>query len=110
MPTQWGDTMGFFEVLTQVIELLQRQERVSYRALKREFDLDDAYLEDLKAEIIQAKKLAVDEDGVVLIWAEASAISELTSPPAQPTQLPPVQGQHSLEGVLLPTVPSPDAG
>src|SRR4030095_4381334 len=68
MPTQWGDTMGFFEVLTQGIELLQRHERVSYRALKREFDLDDAYLDDLKAEIIQAKKLAVDEDGVGLVW------------------------------------------
>jgi hypothetical protein len=24
MSTQWGKTMGFFEVLTQVIELLQR--------------------------------------------------------------------------------------
>jgi len=59
--------MGFFEVLTQVIELLQRQGRVSYRALKREFSLDDAYLDDLKAEIIQAKKLAVDEDGAVLV-------------------------------------------
>src|SRR5262249_32319123 len=93
----------------QVIDWLQQDKRITYRALKRQFDLDDAYLEDLKAEIIQAKKLAVDEDGVVLIWAEASAISELTSPPAQPTQLPPVQGQHSLEGVLLPTVPSPDA-
>src|SRR5262245_11223000 len=78
MPTQWGDTMGFFEVLTQVIELLQRQERVSYRALKREFDLDDAYLDDLKAEIIQAKKLAVDEDGVVLVWTGNAA---LASPP-----------------------------
>jgi hypothetical protein len=29
--------------------------------LKRRFALDDEYLEDLKAEIIHAKKLAVDE-------------------------------------------------
>jgi class 3 adenylate cyclase/tetratricopeptide (TPR) repeat protein len=75
--------MGFFEVLTQVIELLQRQGRVSYRALKREFDLDDAYLDDLKAEIIQAKKLAVDEDGVVLVWTgNAAPISPPVSAPA----------------------------
>ena len=60
--------MTFAEVLTQVLDLLQREGRVSYRALKRRFDLDDDYLEDLKAEIIQAKRLARDEDGVVLVW------------------------------------------
>ena len=38
-------------------------------ALKRRFALDDEYLEDLKAELIQAKKLAVDEEGAVLVWA-----------------------------------------
>src|SRR5262245_14873704 len=60
--------MTFDEVLSQVRDLLQRQGRVSYRALKRRFDLDDEYLEDLKAEIIQAQRLAVDEDAVVLVW------------------------------------------
>ena len=61
--------MTFDEILAQVLDLLQRQGRVSYRALKRRFDLDDEYLEDLKAEIIQAQRLAVDEDGVVLVWS-----------------------------------------
>src|SRR5215831_15924620 len=60
--------MTFDEILTQILELLQRDGRVSYRALKRRFELDEEYLEDLKAEIIQAKKLAVDEDGAVLVW------------------------------------------
>jgi TOMM system kinase/cyclase fusion protein len=60
--------MTFDQVLAQVLDLLQREGRVSYRALKRRFDLDDDYLEDLKAEIIQAKRLAMDEDGVVLVW------------------------------------------
>ena len=46
--------MTFDEVLTRVLDLLQRQGRVSYRALKRRFDLDDDYLEDLKAELIKA--------------------------------------------------------
>src|SRR6266446_2504194 len=36
--------MTFDEVLAGVLDLLQRQGRVSYRALKRRFDLDDAYL------------------------------------------------------------------
>jgi class 3 adenylate cyclase len=65
--------MTFDEILTQVIELLQREGRVSYRALKRRFDLDDEYLEDLKAEIIEAKQLAVDEDGKVLVWTGGKA-------------------------------------
>jgi hypothetical protein len=60
--------MQFYEVLAQILELLQHQGRVSYRALKRQFDLDNEYLEDLKTEIIKAKRLAVDEDGDVLVW------------------------------------------
>ena len=55
--------MGFFEILAQIIELLQREQRVSYRALKREFSLDDAYLEDVKVELIEVKQLAVDHEG-----------------------------------------------
>ncbi|MBI3247492.1 MAG: AAA family ATPase [Deltaproteobacteria bacterium] len=61
--------MKFSAVVEQVLELLQRQTRVSYRALKREFELDDDYVEDLKVELIQARKLAIDEDGAVLVWA-----------------------------------------
>ena len=64
--------MTFDEMLAQVLDLLQRQGRVSYRALKRRFDLDDAYLEDLKAEIIKAQRLAIDEAGEVLVWAGAA--------------------------------------
>src|SRR5438128_7531242 len=59
--------------------------------------------------MIQAKQLAVDEGGVVLVWAGGSALSEPTSPPDQPMQPPPLQGQHPLQGVSLPTAPSPDA-
>jgi hypothetical protein len=60
--------MTFDEIPGQVIQLLQRQGRVSYRALKRRFNLDDEYLEDLKAELIKAQRVAVDEDGEVLVW------------------------------------------
>jgi len=60
--------MTFDDVLAQVLALLQRQGRVSYGALKRRFDLDEAYLNDLKTELIDAQRLAVDEDGRVLVW------------------------------------------
>ena len=45
--------MTFDEVVEQVRKLLQGRGRVAYRALKRRFDLDDDYLEDLKAELIR---------------------------------------------------------
>ena len=60
--------MRFSEVVDQAIEFLRRRERVSYRMLKREFDLDDEALEDLKAELIDAQRIAADEDGKVLVW------------------------------------------
>jgi hypothetical protein len=68
--------MTFDELLAQVLDLLQRQGRVSYRALKRRFALDDDYLEDLKAEIIKAQRLAVDEDGEVGAHDQAIAAAQ----------------------------------
>jgi hypothetical protein len=60
--------MTFYEVLAQVLELLQREKRVSYCALQRQFALDEDYLEALKDELIYAKKWAIDEEGKVLVW------------------------------------------
>jgi class 3 adenylate cyclase/predicted ATPase len=64
--------MTFDEILTQIRDLLRRQGRVSYRALRRRFDLDDDYLEDLKIELIKAERIAIDEDGEVLVWRPTS--------------------------------------
>jgi len=66
----------FSALVEQVLELLQRQGRVSYRALKREFELDDDYIEDLKEEIIKARRLAIDEDDAVLVWTGKGAGEE----------------------------------
>ena len=71
--------MTFDEILVQVLELLQREGRLSYPALKLRFHLDDAYLEALKAELIKAKRLAVDEDGEVLVWAGKTGEREAKS-------------------------------
>ncbi len=51
--------MTFKEVLSQVIDWLQQDKRISYRALKRQFNLDDAYLEDLKAELIEVREFSL---------------------------------------------------
>src|SRR5262249_50157698 len=75
--------MDFYAVLDEILELLQRHKRVTYRALKRQFGLDDAYLEDLKAEIIEARQLAVDQDGTVLVWCgDVAAPPPSTAVPA----------------------------
>src|SRR3989441_2190666 len=80
--------MTFYEVLEQVLALLQQHGRVTYRALKRQFALDDDYIEDLKAELIQAGRLAVDEQGAILVWSGGAAGSlDLPSPGSQPTPL-----------------------
>jgi hypothetical protein len=39
--------VNFDELLEQVLALVQRQGRVSYRAIKRRFDVNDDYLADL---------------------------------------------------------------
>src|SRR5215831_12008253 len=57
-----GAAMWFFGVVTLTIALLQRQGRITYRALKRGFELDDAALEDLRRELI-FRRLARDEAG-----------------------------------------------
>jgi class 3 adenylate cyclase len=60
--------MTFEELVDQAIAMLARRGRVTYRALKRQFQLDDDVLEDLTVEIIKARRLAVDEGGEVLAW------------------------------------------
>jgi hypothetical protein len=59
--------MTFEEILDQAIDILRRRGRLTYGALKRQFHLDDAYLEDLKEEPIEGQRLALDEQGQVLV-------------------------------------------
>ena len=60
--------MDFVAVVDQVIALLHQRGRVAYRTLKRQFQLDDEALEDLKIELIDSQRLATDEQGTVLVW------------------------------------------
>ena len=61
--------------------MLQRRGRVTYRTLKRQFQLDDDDLEDLKEELIYGQRLAVDEDGRVLVWIGEASTSRVEPPP-----------------------------
>jgi class 3 adenylate cyclase len=79
--------MRFLELLTLAAALLQREKRISCRALGRIFELDDACLEDLKFELVHAKRLAVDQDGEVLVWVEQPEIT-VHAPPLASTAEP----------------------
>jgi class 3 adenylate cyclase len=93
--------MTFDEVLAQVVALLQRQGRVSYGALKRRFALDDAYLNDLKTELIEAQRLAVDEAGRIMVWI--GTVDTLPAPPVPPLALQAdISPQGHVPAVALP--------
>jgi class 3 adenylate cyclase/tetratricopeptide (TPR) repeat protein len=61
--------VDFDQILDQAIEMLQRRGRISYRALKRQFDLDDDYLKDLKDEILYTQSNVVEDGERGLVWA-----------------------------------------
>src|SRR5262245_15155130 len=102
--------MTFEEILDQAIAMLQRRGRVSYRALQRQFQLDDAYLQDLTAEIVEVLQLAVDQDHTMLVWTGGPSAPAPVSPPP-PSMLPPdAQEPHSTPRVPAPGVPhAPEA-
>ena len=79
--------MTFYEMLEQVIALLQRHGRLSYRALKVQFELDDDRLDLLKEELIDIQHVAQDQDGRMLVWTRGTETPpHSTSVPAPPVQ------------------------
>src|SRR5215510_899661 len=102
--------MTFDDILAQIIDLLKRQGRVSYSALKRRFDLDDDYLNDLKDELLYVHPVR-DDEGRGLIWTGNTASGQAVAPySTQTTPQPAVQEQCSPQTTPLPTAPPlPDA-
>src|SRR5262245_16680153 len=93
--------MTFEELLDQVLAMLRRRGRVSYRTLTRQFALDGADLEDLKEAILFAHPQVVDEDGRGLVWTGAAGAVPLPAPDSlqpveQPVTLTPRGGQTAV--------------
>jgi hypothetical protein len=104
--------MTFDEILAQGIDLLQRQGRVSYGALKRRFDLDDAYLEDLKGEILYVHESEVEADERGFTWTGATEDlqgttnpSDRTAPQSVVEQAPKRDRQHLGSPGRVPSTP-----
>jgi class 3 adenylate cyclase/tetratricopeptide (TPR) repeat protein len=83
--------MDFYAILDQVIALLRQRQRVTYRALKVQFQLHDDALEALKEELIEAQHLAADEAGRILVW-----IGDAGSMPLAPSVLASTQDRAPL--------------
>src|SRR5262249_55495644 len=97
--TRKESIMDFYAVLDQVLALLRQRGRVSYRALKRQFDLDDAYLDDLKLELIEVQQCARDQEDTMLVWtgeAMSAATPEPGQAPAPLTYTPPYLAEKIL--------------
>jgi class 3 adenylate cyclase len=96
--------MTFDEILDHAIAMLQRRGRLTYGTLKRQFQLDDAALEDLKNELIKGQRLAVDEDGDVLIWVGDARTAP--TPASQVLQSTTTPADHQIEQPTLHSLPA----
>src|SRR5262249_49778718 len=108
-PSTWqgGDGMDFVAVVDQAIALLRQRGRLTYGTLKRQFQLDDAALDDLKDELIVGQRLAVDENGRVLVWTGGpSSAPTMASPLPPPITAEVAPTQVGASPVVPPT---PDA-
>jgi class 3 adenylate cyclase/predicted ATPase len=81
--------VGFVAVVDQAIALLRQRGRLTYRTLQRQFQLDEAALEDLKVELIEGQRLAIDERGTVLVWTGDAATPPAPPPPSSQPASPP---------------------
>src|SRR6266852_863953 len=66
--------MTFEEILDQAIAMLQRRGRLTYCTLQRQFQIDDAVLDDLKEQLLYAHPQVVDDAGRGLIWTRDDSI------------------------------------
>ena len=101
--------MDFYDVLDQVVELLQRRGRVTYNALKLQFYLDDDQLAVLKDELLYAYPQVIDDAGRGLRWTDEPAATQAPALPALHQAPPPVsQADHPPQDASRPaTSPQP---
>jgi class 3 adenylate cyclase/predicted ATPase len=85
--------MDFYDVFDHVLALLRQRGRVSYRALKVQFHLDDEQLDALKEELRYTHPGDVEDEGRGLVWT--GGVSAAPAPPPKVGQ--PAQGTERPE-------------
>ena len=76
--------MDFYAVLDQVVELVRSRGRVSHRALKLKFDLDDNHFRALKEELLYAHRGTIREEGSGFVWVGDPTVTLTTPQPQLP--------------------------
>src|SRR5215470_10242387 len=87
--------MDLYDVLDQVVTLLQRHGRVTYNALKLQFYLDEAQLAVLKDELLYAYPQVVDDAGRGLHWTSDPAGSQAQTLPVPQHEPQPIRQADS---------------
>jgi class 3 adenylate cyclase len=78
--------MDLYEVLDRVVELLRSRKRVTYRLLQRQFNLDEATLQDLTVELLFAHPQVQAEGERGLVWMDDVEVpGPLPPPPTAPS-------------------------
>jgi class 3 adenylate cyclase/tetratricopeptide (TPR) repeat protein len=91
--------VSFLDIIERAKAYLARHHRMSLRALRREFDLDDEAVEELVEELVQVQQVAV-LDGEALAWARPTA----SPTPAAAAGTPVAPGTRSEEVAPSPPV------
>src|SRR5215470_19796843 len=84
-----GGSVDFYALLDQVVDLLRQRQRVTYRALQRQLQLDEATLNDLKDELLYAYPQVRDDAGRGLVWTGDTGTSLPPMPTAPQSMEPP---------------------
>ncbi|HTI75660.1 MAG TPA: AAA family ATPase [Mycobacterium sp.] len=74
--------MDFYDVVDRAVDLLRSRGRVSYRALRTQFDLDDEHLGALTEELLFAHPGVIVEEERGLVWHDHPPV------PAESTEAP----------------------
>lgn len=96
-----SQAVKFSKVLAEVTWLLLCERRLTYRRIKREYNLDAAAVEDLRHELIQVKGCAADQDGEFLTWAGTTENAQSPSAQSDGSRI------SALRPLALPEVASP---
>jgi class 3 adenylate cyclase/predicted ATPase len=93
----------FHALLPEVMALLQRDGRVTYRRLKSVFSIDAPFLEEIREELT-LRQLAIDAESKVLIWTGE------TQPTVHPSVIPTSPGTTPEAQTATPSVLPEPAG
>jgi class 3 adenylate cyclase len=97
--------MDFYEMVDQVVALLRARGRVTYRALKVQFALDDDRLDTLKEELLYSQPQVIDDNGRGLVWTGDTG----TTPEPSPTPVHRAQQPGTQEELSPPVASAPVA-